>query len=137
MAVGGSFSFPFGSVKTTIAHHTNSGPNGENMGSPCGVVINIGGKNIYHCGDTGLFKDMKLIGKISRPDVMLVPIGDNFTMGIDDAVMAVDFVKPQLAVPMHYNTFPIIPADPNAFVKKLEPIGLKGRVINFGETIDI
>jgi len=80
---------------------------------------------------------MKLIGKLSRPEIMLVPIGDNYTMGIDDAVIAVDFVKPQIAIPMHYNTFPIIQADPNDFVTKLGTLGLKGRVMNFGETIEL
>ena len=68
---------------------------------------------------------------------MLAPIGDNFTMGIDDAVRAVDFVQPKIAIPMHYNTFPIIPADPNEFVKKLEPLGVKGIAMNFGETIEL
>jgi len=137
LGIGGSFSFPFGYVKTTIAMHTAKAPNGEYMGEPCGFVINIDGRNIYYTGDTGLFLDMKLIGEISKPEIMLLPIGDNFTMGIEDAVRAVDFVRPKVAIPCHYNTFPIIPADPSVFAAKVEEIGIKCRAMGFGETIEL
>jgi L-ascorbate metabolism protein UlaG (beta-lactamase superfamily) len=137
MHLGGEFSFPFGSIKLTIAHHGSINDEGMFMGPPCGAIIAIGDKKVYHTGDTGLFLDMKLIGEISNPDVMLLPIGNNFTMGIDDAVRAVDFVKPKLAIPMHYNTFPIIPADPNEFVSKINKNGYQGRVMNYGETIEL
>jgi len=137
MHLGGEFSFPFGSVKLTIAHHGSMNSEGAFMGPPCGAIITIGNKKIYHTGDTGLFLDMKLIGEISTLDVMLLPIGNNFTMGIEDAARAVDFVKPKLAIPMHYNTFPIIPADPNDFVSKICKNGYKGQVMNYGETIDL
>jgi L-ascorbate metabolism protein UlaG (beta-lactamase superfamily) len=135
--IGGGFNFPFGRVKLTIAHHGNKADNGEYMGEPAGAVITMGGKKVYHTGDTGLFLDMKLIGELNQPDVMCVPIGDNFTMGIDDAVKAVEFVKPKLAIPMHYNTFPIIPADPNDFAAKVQANGGNARAMNYGETIDI
>jgi L-ascorbate metabolism protein UlaG (beta-lactamase superfamily) len=135
--IGGEFSFPFGSIKLTIAHHGSMDNNGDYMGPACGGVITIGGKKIYHTGDTGLFLDMRLIGLSNKPDVMLVPIGNNFTMGIDDAVKAVQFVKPKLAIPMHYNTFPVIKADPNEFVAKVKETKFDARVMNYGETIDI
>jgi L-ascorbate metabolism protein UlaG (beta-lactamase superfamily) len=106
------------------------------MGEPAGVVIKMGGKTVYHTGDTGLFLDMKLIGELDKIDIFLVPIGDNFTMGIDDAVKAVEFVNPVLTIPMHYNTFPVIPADPNEFKKKVESLGKNCRVMEFGETIE-
>ena len=137
MAIGGECKFPFGSVKLTIAHHSSEAPNGKYMGTAAGAVVKFGGKTIYFCGDTGLFLDMKLIGEMSKPDIMLVPIGDNYTMGIDDAVKAVEFVKPQLAIPMHYNTFPVIEADPNEFVSKVEKLGVKARVIGYGEQIEL
>lgn len=137
MHIGGGYNFPFGRLKFTIAHHGSSTPDGKYMGEPAGVVIKIGGITIYHTGDTGLFLDMKLIGERDHIDVMLVPIGDNFTMGIDDAVEAVKFVSPDLAIPMHYNTFPLIPADPFEFKMKLEQIGQKCRVMEFGETIEL
>jgi len=80
---------------------------------------------------------MKLIGEAENIDVFLVPIGDNFTMGIDDAVKAAEFVKPKLVIPIHYNTFPVIKADPFEFVRKATEKGLNARVLEYGETIEI
>ena len=86
------------------------------LGMPMGVVIEAEGKTIYHTGDTGLFSDMKLIADRHPVDVCFVPIGDNFTMGIDDASYAInELIKPQISVPIHYNTFPLIEQDPNQF----------------------
>jgi L-ascorbate metabolism protein UlaG (beta-lactamase superfamily) len=137
MHIGGSYKFPFGRVKFTIAHHGSSNSEGRYMGEPAGIVLSIDGKNIYHCGDTGLFYDMNLIGKLDKIDVMLVPIGGNFTMGIDDAVIAVDFVNPQLTIPIHYNTFPIIQADPNEFSDKVKSFGRNVKILNYGEVIEL
>lgn len=136
MHIGGAYNFPFGRLKFTIAHHGSSSPDGRYMGEPAGVVIKMGGKTVYHTGDTGLFLDMKLIGELDKIDLFLVPIGDNFTMGIDDAVKAVEFVNPVLTIPMHYNTFPVIPADPIEFKKKVEALGKNCRVMEFGETLE-
>jgi L-ascorbate metabolism protein UlaG (beta-lactamase superfamily) len=137
MHIGGGFNFPFGRVKFTIAHHGSSCPEGTYMGEPAGVVVSTGGKNIYHAGDTGLFLDMKLIGEITPLDVAIVPIGDNFTMGIDDAVKAIEFLNPRLAIPIHYNTFGVIEANPDEFKRKVESIGKKCTVIPFGNSIEI
>jgi L-ascorbate metabolism protein UlaG (beta-lactamase superfamily) len=137
MHIGGGFNFPFGRIKFTIAHHGSSTPDGQYMGSPAGVLISMGGKNVYHCGDTGLFYDMKLIGEMMPIDVMLLPIGDNYTMGIDDAVKAVELTNPRIAIPMHYNTFDIIKADPSVFAKKLSEAGKNSIIMSCGETIEI
>jgi L-ascorbate metabolism protein UlaG (beta-lactamase superfamily) len=137
MHIGGSHTFPFGKVKFTIAHHGSSTSDGKYMGAPAGVIVSMEGKNIYHCGDTGLFYDMKLIGEMTPIDIMLVPIGDNYTMGIDDAVKAVELANPRIAIPMHYNTFDVIKADPSIFGKKLSAIGKNFIIMNFGETIEI
>lgn len=137
MHIGGGFNFPFGRIKFTIAHHGSSTHDGQYMGSPAGVIVSMGGKNVYHCGDTGLFYDMKLIGELTPIDAMLVPIGDNFTMGIDDAVKAVEFANPRVAVPIHYNTFEVIKADPSIFADKLSKIGKNCIIMNIGETIEI
>lgn len=136
MHIGGAWNFPFGRLKFTIAHH-GSGIDAEGMymGNPAGIVIKMGGKTVYHAGDTGLFLDMKLIGEIDNIDVMCLPIGDNFTMGVDDGVRAVDFVNPGLAIPMHYNTFPIIEVDPNEFKRKVEAIGKRASVMEYNETV--
>ena len=106
-------------------------------GEPSGVILTIDGKVIYHTGDTGLFYDMKLIGELNDIDYMLLPIGDNFTMGIDDAVKAVEFVNPKIAIPMHYNTFPVINADPNEFKDKVKKIDKECKVLEFGQEIEI
>jgi L-ascorbate metabolism protein UlaG (beta-lactamase superfamily) len=95
-------------------------------GNPAGVVIEIDNKKIYHAGDTGLTYDMKLIGEFFKPDLSFLPIGDRYTMGIESAAKAVEFIETQRVVPIHYNTFPLITADPNEF-KKL--VGNKAEVI--------
>lgn len=137
MHIGGGYNFDFGRLKFTIAHHGSQTPDGKYAGEPAGILLIIDGKTIYHTGDTALFYDMKLIGEMNPVDYMLVPIGDNFTMGVDDAVKAVELVNPKLAVPMHYNTFPVIQVDPEDFKKKVVGKGLKCRVLAFGEEIDL
>jgi L-ascorbate metabolism protein UlaG (beta-lactamase superfamily) len=133
MHIGGGHSFAFGHVKLTIAHHGSTGPNGEALGNPTGVVLTMGGKKIYHAGDTGLFLDMQLIGDAWGPlDVALLPIGDNFTMGIDDAVRAAGFLKARVNIPMHYNTFDIIRADPEEFAGKVRAAGARAVVVKPG-----
>lgn len=137
MHIGGGWEFPFGHVKLTVAHHGSSGPNGEYLGNPAGVVLTIDGKKIYHAGDTALFLDMQLIGDMYGPlDAALLPIGDNFTMGIDDAVKAAEFLKAKINIPMHYNTFPVVEADPSEFVRKVEAAGGKAKLVAPGESYD-
>lgn len=137
MHIGGSYGFDFGRLKFTIAHHGSMTPDNTYAGEPAGVILTIDGKNIYHTGDTGLFYDMKLIGEMTDLDYMLLPIGDNFTMGIDDAVKAVELADPDVAIPMHYNTFPVIEADPEEFRRKVEASGKQCRVMAYGEEIDL
>ncbi len=139
MHIGGSYRFEFGRVRLTTAHHgSGAGETGlEYTGNPCGFVFDMGGKTIYHTGDTGLFLDMKLIGEIYDVDVMFLPIGDNFTMGIDDAVRAVQFVKPKMAVPMHYNTWEIIDADPQEFKNRLDGSGIEVVILKPDESLEL
>lgn len=134
MHIGGSYMFPFGKLKFTIAHHGSSTNDGMYMGEPAGVLLYIKDKILYHAGDTGLFYDMKLIGELNSIDIALLPIGDNFTMGIDDAVIAASFIKAKFTIPMHYNTFPIISANPDEFVSKLKEKNLNGIAMKLGET---
>lgn len=137
LGIGGGYNFPFGRVKLTIAHHSSSFPDGSYAGNPAGVLLTIDGKTIYHAGDTGLFYDMKLIGEMNKIDLAFLPIGDNFTMGIDDAVKAAEFINAGIVVPIHYNTFDIIKANPEDFKRKAESIGKKCRIINIGESVEI
>jgi len=137
MHIGGSFNFDFGKVKFTIAHHGSLTPDGHYGGQPAGVLVFADNKCIYHTGDTGLFYDMKLIGELNTIDYMLLPIGDNYTMGIEDAVKAVELANPKVAIPMHYNTFPVIKADPYVFKEKIEQLNKNCRVLEYGEEITL
>ncbi|UCD18624.1 MAG: metal-dependent hydrolase [Candidatus Zixiibacteriota bacterium] len=137
MHIGGAYNFPFGRVKLTIAHHGSAA--GEELaytGNPCGFLITMGGKTLYHPGDTGLFYDMKLIGDMNSIDLAFLPIGDNFTMGVDDAVKAVEFLQPQKVVPMHYKTFPVIDVEPTEFSDKLKASPTEVIIIEPGESLE-
>jgi L-ascorbate metabolism protein UlaG (beta-lactamase superfamily) len=136
--IGGGRQFSFGHVKLTIAHHGSTGPDGEALGNPAGIVLTMGGKKVYHAGDTALFLDMKLIAEMNGPfDAALLPIGDNFTMGITDAAKAAEFVNAAVAIPMHYNTFGWIQADPNEFVKRVQASGRKAAVVEPGGRYEV
>lgn len=117
---GGGFSHPFGRVKLTLAFHGSMLPDGANGGNPCGFLIYLkDGKKIYHAADTGLFGDMRLIGE-EGIDLAILPIGDNFTMGPDDAVRAVKMIQPQKVIPIHYDTWPLIAQDAKAWAAKVK-----------------
>jgi L-ascorbate metabolism protein UlaG (beta-lactamase superfamily) len=117
--IGGGFDYPWGRVKLTIAQHGSMLPDGSYGGNPCGFLFYIDGKKIYHACDTGLFYDMKLIGE-EGIDLAILPIGDNFTMGPDDALRAVKLIQPGQVVPIHYNTFEVINQDPQAWAVRVQ-----------------
>jgi L-ascorbate metabolism protein UlaG (beta-lactamase superfamily) len=117
--IGGGYNFPFGRVQLTPAMHGSSFPDGSYGGNPAGFLLTLEGKNIYHACDTGLFYDMKLIGE-KGIDVAILPIGDNYTMGPDDALKAVQLIQPKVVIPIHYGTFDIIKQDPEAFKAAVE-----------------
>ncbi len=119
LQIGGAMSFPFGRVKLVPAHHSSS-LDGTYMGSEAGILLrDQEGTVLYHAGDTGLFSDMQLIGRAGL-DAALLPIGDKYTMGPDDAVTAVELLQPRVALPMHYNTFPFIAQDAAAWKSDVE-----------------
>ncbi|MDZ4712492.1 MAG: metal-dependent hydrolase [bacterium] len=137
MNIGGAYNFPFGKVKLTLAHHSSSLPDGTYAGNPAGVLIYTDNKTIFHAGDTSLFYDMKLIGETNKIDIAFLPIGDNFTMGIDDAVKAAEFLRAKTVVPVHYDTYEVIKADPNEFKRKIESIGKKCIVMKSGDSTEL
>ena len=139
MNPGGGFNFPFGRVKLTLAHHTSSLEAGLNpiyLGVACGILVHVDGKTLYHAGDTALFLDMQLIGRVGL-DVAMIPIGDNFTMGPDDAITALDFLRPKISVPIHYNTWPVIAQDPQIFAGAAAKAGHAVRTMAPGEMIEV
>jgi L-ascorbate metabolism protein UlaG (beta-lactamase superfamily) len=133
--IGGGFDYPWGRVKLTIAHHGSALPDGSYGGNPCGFLFYIEGKKIYHACDTGLFGDMRLIGE-ERIDLAILPIGDNFTMGPDDALRAVKLIEPGRVIPIHFNTFDVIRQDAHAWAARVERETLaKVTVLSPGERI--
>ncbi len=117
--IGGGYDYPWGRVKLTIAHHGSMLPDGTYGGNPAGFLFYIEGKKVYHACDTGLFYDMKLIGE-EGIDLAMLPIGDNFTMGPDDALRAVKLIQPAQVVPIHYDTFDVIKQNPQAWARRVE-----------------
>ncbi|UOE93435.1 metal-dependent hydrolase [Alkalihalobacillus sp. LMS39] len=140
MHIGGSHTFEFGTVKLTQAFHGSSYEVEEEQqiiytGMPSGILFSNEGKTIFHAGDTALFSDMKIIGERHPIDVAFLPIGDNFTMGPEDAALAAKWLQAKQVVPIHYNTFPVIEQDPTEFVRLLN--ANQGVVLKAGEHIDL
>jgi L-ascorbate metabolism protein UlaG (beta-lactamase superfamily) len=127
MSVGGGYRFPFGYAKLTPALHGTGidGSSGSvHSTMPNGWWVDLGDARVYHAGDTALLTDMQLLqGKV---DIALLPIGDNFTMGPEDAARAVEFIKPRVVIPMHYNTFDVIKQDPQEFKRM---VGKRAEVV--------
>lgn len=138
MHIGGAYEFDFGKVKLTPAFHGTGIITEKNEiiygGMPAGVLVMAEGKTIYHAGDTALFSDMKLIGERHPIDLAFLPIGDNFTMGPEDAAYAAKLLNPKIVVPIHYNTFPPIKQDPQKFIDMLE--GVSGKVLRAGKQLN-
>jgi L-ascorbate metabolism protein UlaG (beta-lactamase superfamily) len=135
--IGGGFDYPWGRVKLTIAHHGSGLPDGSYGGNPCGFLFYIEGKKIYHACDTGLFYDMKLIGE-EGIDLAILPIGDNFTMGPDDALRAVKLIEPARVVPIHYDTFDVIKQDPHAWATRVQKeTTAKATVMTPGDSLEL
>src|SRR5690606_8607141 len=136
---GGGAAFPFGRVTLTPARHSSSQGDPLNpiyLGEACGLVISAAGREVYHAGDTALFLDMQLIARRGL-DLAMLPIGDNFTMGPDDALDALDLLKPRLSVPMHYNTWPPIRQDGGAFAQAAAARGHHVIALKPGEVLDV
>ena len=142
--LGGTVSFDWGSIKLVPAWHTNTTPGsgerpfsattGTAMGSPAGLIIEMGGLTIYDAGDTCLFGDMELIGRRHEVDLALLPIGGHYTMDADDAAYAAGLIGASRVMPIHYNTFPAIEADAEAFREDLTAKGVEGLILAPGES---
>ena len=116
--IGGGYQHPFGHVKLTVAFHGSGLPDGSYGGMPAGFLLTFEDKKIYIAADTALFSDMKLIGQVGL-DLAILPIGDNFTMGPDDALQAVKFLDPKVVIPYHYNTWEPITQDQFAWAERV------------------
>ncbi|WP_297028257.1 metal-dependent hydrolase [uncultured Dialister sp.] len=134
MNLGGTFHADFGDVKMVQAFHSC----GAAGGTPCGFIISFkDGPTVYYSGDTALFGDMKLFGELFDIDYAILPIGDNYTMGPDDAILAGKFLKAKHVIPLHYDTWPVISQNVEDFKKKAAGEGLDVIVVHSGESIDL
>ena len=132
--LGGTVEFDGGWVRVVPAWHTSTTPNGL-VNTPAGLVINLGGKTVYHVGDTCLFSDLQLIKARDHVDVALIPIGGHYTMDRHDAVTAADWIGADTVIPIHYNTFPAIETDDQAFKSDVESkTSSKVVILQSGET---
>jgi len=140
MNIGGTLEFSFGKVKMTPALHSSAVKNEDGtvtyVGNPCGFIVTLDEKTVYFAGDTGLFSDMKLVGELDPIDVALVPISGGSNMDSEDAARAVEFLAPQITIPMHYNTWEHLEVDVDRFVQLCEGKGNKVQVLEPGERLD-
>lgn len=135
--IGGGHQHPFGHLKLTMAEHGSKLPDGSNGGNPAGFLIAAEDKKIYLACDTGLFGDMQLIGAEGL-DLAVLPIGDNYTMGPDDALKAVKLLDPKHVIPIHYNTWDLIKQDGQAWAQRVEKeTRVKAHVLRPGESFAI
>ena len=136
MNFGGGFNFDFGRVKMVYALHSSSMPDGAYGGNPAGFVIYAEGKKIYYAGDTALTYDMKLLAD-ENLDLAILPIGDNYTMGADDAIKACGFIGCKNVIGMHYDTFPVIVIDKAEVKQKFEKAGINLTLLEIGAGIEL
>lgn len=133
--MGGKIKFPFGSITFLPAFHSSSTDDGKYAGEATSILLEIGGLKFYHAGDTSLTQEFKMIGEFYQPDVVMLPIGGFFTMGIDESVVAAKWLNAKKVMPMHYNTFSVINVDVNDFKNKIENQGQICLVPASGETV--
>lgn len=135
MNIGGKIKLDFGNVKCVNAVHSSSLPDGSNGGNPMGFVVESNEGNFYYAGDTALTYDMKLIGDYRKINFAFLPIGDNFTMGVDNAIIACDFINCKDIIGMHYDTFGFIKINQEEALQKFNHTGKKLTLLKIGETI--
>ena len=134
---GGSFSFDFGRITMVNAWHSSSFADGTYGGNPAGFVVENNGKSVYIAGDTGLTKDMQLIPLFTNLDLAILPVGDNFTMGVDSAVIAADFVQSKKVLAYHFDTWPPIKLDKNYAKSAFDKAGVELTILDIGKSMEI
>jgi L-ascorbate metabolism protein UlaG (beta-lactamase superfamily) len=134
MNTGGNYRLDCCTVQLTLAHHGSMLPDGSYGGCANGILLKTPDGNLYHACDTALFSDMRLIGDEGL-DIAILPIGDNYTMGPEDAVKAIEFLRPKVVIPGHYNTFPVIQQDADIWAAEVRQQGISNPVVlNPGES---
>ena len=137
MNIGGRWDFPWGRVTRTYARHSSSFPDGTYGGLAGGFILEMEGRTVYNSGDTCAFAEMAWLGEDYEFDLAFLPIGDDFTMGPEEAVRCVEMLGPDLTVPVHYGTFPYIEVDVSRFTDAMGEAGFEARVMKPGETLEL
>ncbi len=137
IGLGSWLTYPWGRVIAVPAFHSSSIDYKFNGGCPCGFIFDINGTIIYHAGDTALTGEMKTIGELYQPDFALLPIGGHYTMDIEHAVKAAEWLEVSTVVPMHYNTFEQIKTDVTDFERQIRELGKLPLVLGIKQSIEI
>ena len=140
MNIGGSYTFDFGTIKMVPALHSSSLTVDDKiiyLGNPAGFLCKVDGKTVYHAGDTGLSHEMTLLGNANKIDMAILPVGGNYTMDIQDAMLAARALRARHIIPMHYNTFPVIEQNVNFFANQILNYGIPCSVLAPEETLEI
>jgi L-ascorbate metabolism protein UlaG (beta-lactamase superfamily) len=125
MNTGGKWQFDFGTVKCVVAHHSSGLPDGSYGGNPLGFIFTTAAGNFYYSGDTALTFDMELVPRFAKLDFAVLPIGDNFTMGVEDAIIAAEFIECKRIIGVHYDTFGFIKIDTDKAKQAFADAGLE------------
>lgn len=128
--------YDWGKVIATPAFHSNSTPDGKYGGCPCGFVFKIDDITLFHAGDTCLNTEMKVVGEIYQPDIVMLPIGGKYTMDIEHATIAAEWLQATVVIPMHYNTFDAIKVDIEEFKRQIKDIGKLSAILPVGKSLD-
>jgi len=137
ISLGGWVNYDWGRVIALPAFHSSSADDGTYTGCPVGYLFEIEGKRIFHAGDTCLNSEMKVLSEVYKPDVAILPVGGHFTMDIENAVTAANWIGAGTVIPMHYNTFPQIETDIKVFEKQILDAGKKPLILKIEETVEI
>lgn len=133
ISLGGWINYDWGRAIAVPAFHSSSTPEGYYAGCPCGYIFEIDGKRIYHAGDTCLNSEMKVIGEVYKPDIAMLPVGGHYTMDVENAVIAAQWLGVKQVIPMHYNTFDAIRIDIEEFKQKIQAIGVEPVVMKIND----
>ena len=136
ISFGGWIKFPWGKAIAVPAFHSSSSPEGFYTGSPCGFIFEIENKIIYHAGDNNLNSEMKIIGEVYKPELAMLPIGGHYTMDIDHATIASQWIGAEKIIPMHYGTFEVINVDIESFKTKISEVGKNPVVLAIREGLE-
>ena len=137
VGLGGWVNYDWGRAIFLPAFHSSSTPDGQYAGCPCSILFDINGVKIFHAGDTCLNQELKIIKDMNKPDIAILPIGGHFTMDVNSAALAAEWIGAEVIIPMHYNTFDAIKVDVAKMTEAFESQNIECIILNSGESIEL